>query len=70
MAAGKGRARNHGTTSCGTAGDPELPRPLRLIRTAGWSLAESLGLPVAAYAIAAWLDSRNAAWWPGWRSSG
>jgi len=25
----------------------ELPRPLRLMATAGWNLAESLGLPVA-----------------------
>ncbi len=34
------------------AGDPpdlELPGPARLALTAGWSLAESLGLPVVAY---------------------
>jgi uncharacterized membrane protein len=41
-------------------GDLEVPRPLRLLLTAGWSLAESAGLPVAAYAVAAWLDGRDA----------
>jgi uncharacterized membrane protein len=42
------------------AGDLEVPRPLRLLLTAGWSLAESAGLPVAAYVVAAWLDGRDA----------
>ena len=32
------------------AGDVELPAPARLALTAGWNLAESLGLPLAAYA--------------------
>ena len=32
------------------AGDLELPAPARLALTAGWNLAESLGLPFAAYA--------------------
>jgi len=27
----------------------ELPRPWRLMLTAGWNLAESLGIPVVAY---------------------
>jgi hypothetical protein len=40
--------------------DLEVPRPLRLIFTAGWNLTESVGLPVAAYALAAWLDGRDA----------
>jgi hypothetical protein len=40
--------------------DLELPRPLRLILIAGWNLTESVGLPVAAYVAAAWLDGRNA----------
>ncbi|HTR93610.1 MAG TPA: hypothetical protein VMI73_17910 [Trebonia sp.] len=31
--------------------DLEMPRPARLALTAGWNLAESLGLPVAAYAV-------------------
>jgi hypothetical protein len=31
--------------------DLEMPRPARLALTAGWNLAESLGLPLAAYAI-------------------
>jgi hypothetical protein len=38
----------------------ELPRPLRLLRVIGWSLTESLGLPVAAFTLAAWLGGRNA----------
>jgi hypothetical protein len=38
----------------------ELPRPLRLIRCTGLSLSESLGLPLAAYFLGAWLDGRNA----------
>jgi hypothetical protein len=42
------------------AGDLEVPRPLRLLFTAGWSLTESAGLPVAAYVVAAWLDGRDA----------
>jgi hypothetical protein len=33
------------------AEDLELPRPLRLLLTAGWNLSESVGLPVAAYAV-------------------
>jgi hypothetical protein len=44
---------------CGT-GDLELPRPLRLLVTAGWNLTESIGLPLAAYAIAAWFYGRDA----------
>jgi hypothetical protein len=46
--------------SARTAGDLEVPRPLRLILTAGWNLAESAGLPVAAYAAAAWAGGRDA----------
>jgi len=42
------------------AQDLEVPRPLRLLVTAGWSLAESAGLPVAAYVVAAWLGGRDA----------
>src|SRR5271155_2475695 len=37
----------------------ELPRPVHLMRTTGWNLAESFGLPLAAYAIAAWLWGRD-----------
>jgi hypothetical protein len=43
-----------------TAGDLGVPRPLRLILTASWNLTESVGLPVAAYAVAAWADGRDA----------
>jgi hypothetical protein len=57
------RARND-SAGCSPAdrrtGDLELPRPLRLLLTAGWNLGESVGLPVAAYVLAAWLDGRNA----------
>ena len=42
-----------------TADDLEVPRPLRLILIAGWSLAESAGLPVAAYASAVWIYGRD-----------
>ena len=38
----------------------ELPRPWRLMLTAGWNLAESLGLPVAGYFIGALFGGRNA----------
>jgi hypothetical protein len=53
-------ARSLTTGSACTAGDLEVPRPLRLLLTAGWSLTESVGLPVAAYVVAAWLDGRDA----------
>ena len=38
----------------------ELPRPAQLLRTAGWNLFESFGLPLGGYALAAWLWGRNA----------
>ena len=38
----------------------ELPRPLQLLRVMAWSLSESLGFPVAAFALIAWLAGRNA----------
>jgi hypothetical protein len=41
-------------------GDLQLPAPARLILTAGWNLAESLGLPVVAYAVAARLGGQGA----------
>lgn len=40
--------------------DIELPRPSRLVLTAGWNLAESLGLPVAAYVVGAKLGGQGA----------
>ena len=40
--------------------DLELPRPWRLIFTAGWNLAESLGLPAAAYLVGAALGGQAA----------
>lgn len=44
---------------CGSE-DLELPRPRRLMLTAGWNLAESLGLPVAAYLVGAKLGGTDA----------
>jgi hypothetical protein len=41
----------------------ELPRPRALLRTVGWNIAESFGLPTAGYAIAAALAGRNAGLW-------
>jgi hypothetical protein len=38
----------------------ELPRPWRLMLTAGWNLAESLGIPVAGYFAGAALGGRDA----------
>lgn len=38
----------------------ELPRPAHLLRTAGWNFAESFGLPLGGYALAAWLWGREA----------
>ena len=40
--------------------DLELPRPWRLILTAGWNLAESLGLPAAGYLAGAALAGQAA----------
>jgi hypothetical protein len=37
-----------------------LPRPWRLILTAGWNLAESLGIPVAGYLVGEKLGGRDA----------
>jgi hypothetical protein len=48
----------------------ELPRPVRLLRTAGWSLAESFGLPTGGYILAAWLAGRDAGLWTMLGSSG
>jgi hypothetical protein len=41
----------------------ELPRPFQLARTVGWNAAESFGLPVAGYAVAASLGGRDAGLW-------
>jgi hypothetical protein len=41
-----------GDTGLPLPGDLELPAPARLVLTAGWNLAESLGLPLLAYAVA------------------
>ena len=36
---------------------------MQLLRTAGWNLAESFGLPTVGYAVAAWLAGRDAGLW-------
>jgi hypothetical protein len=38
----------------------EMPRPAQLVRTTGWSLIESVGLPVLALVLGDWLWGRNA----------
>lgn len=38
----------------------ELPRPAQLLRSTGWNLVESFGLPLGGYALAAWLWGRDA----------
>ena len=45
------RARPDRPADAAVAGDVELPAPARLALTAGWNLAESLGLPLLAYAV-------------------
>jgi hypothetical protein len=41
----------------------ELPRPLLLLRAAALNAAESFGIPLGAYALAAWLAGRDAGLW-------
>jgi hypothetical protein len=41
----------------------ELPRPVRLVRTAGVNLTESFGLPTGGYLLAASLAGRDAGLW-------
>jgi len=41
----------------------ELPRPVRLLRTAGVNLTESFGLPTGGYLLAASLAGRDAGLW-------
>lgn len=38
----------------------ELPRPVQLLRSTGWNLAESFGLPLGGYILAAWLWGHQA----------
>ena len=45
------RVRQDQPADVPVAGDVELPAPARLALTAGWNLAESLGLPLVAYAV-------------------
>ncbi|HEU5385494.1 MAG TPA: hypothetical protein VFV73_06300 [Streptosporangiaceae bacterium] len=45
------RARQDPPADVPATGDLELPAPARLALTAGWNLAESLGLPLVAYAV-------------------
>jgi hypothetical protein len=45
---------------CPPGEDLELPRPWRLTLTAGWNLAESLGLPAAGYLAGAALGGQAA----------
>jgi hypothetical protein len=38
----------------------ELPRPVQLVRSTAWNLAESFGLPLGGYILASWLWGRQA----------
>jgi hypothetical protein len=38
----------------------ELPKPVQLLRSTAWNLAESFGLPLGGYILAAWLWGRQA----------
>jgi hypothetical protein len=38
----------------------ELPRPVQLVRSTGWNLAESFGLPLGGYILASWLWGHQA----------
>ena len=54
------------TPGDGDAASPEcleLPRPTALLRTVGWNIAESFGLPTGAYALAGSLWGRDAGLW-------
>jgi hypothetical protein len=53
-----GESRESGDAGVVPGDDLELPRPWRLMLTAGWNLAEALGLPVAGYLIGAMLGGR------------
>jgi hypothetical protein len=58
--------RASATPGDGDAASPEcleLPRPTALLRTVGWNIAESFGLPTGAYALAAALWGRDAGLW-------
>ncbi|HEY6790773.1 MAG TPA: hypothetical protein VI365_26040 [Trebonia sp.] len=59
MTPGAAASTSGPASPCG-AQDLEVPRPLRLLLTAGWSLTESIGLPAAAYLAGAWLGGRDA----------
>ena len=53
------RIRPDRTADVPVAGDVVLPAPARLALTAGWNLAESLGLPLLAYAVGARLGGQG-----------
>ena len=53
------RARQDPSADVPATGDLELPAPARLALTAGWNLAESLGLPLLAYAVGARLGGQG-----------
>ena len=53
------RGRHERPADVPVTGDVGLPAPARLALTAGWSLAESLGLPLVAYAVGARLGGQG-----------
>jgi hypothetical protein len=61
-----GRGQHSASAYTGSVGqDLELPRPLSLVRVTAWNLIESIGFPVAALVIGAWLGGRDAGLWAG-----
>src|SRR6202043_1919298 len=46
----------------------ELPRPTALVRTIGWNIVESFGLPTGAFAVATALWGREGGLWAMLRS--
>jgi len=55
----RARTRQDPPADVPATGDLEFPAPARLALTAGWNLAESLGLPLVAYAAGDWLGGQG-----------
>jgi hypothetical protein len=56
---GRGQ-RSAGAYTRSVGQDLELPPPLSLVRTTAWNLIESIGFPVVALVVGAWLGGRDA----------
>jgi hypothetical protein len=56
-------AAKHGDRDAASPECLELPRPTTLLRTVGWNIAESFGLPTASYVLASSFAGRDAGLW-------